>query len=73
MDSFALFEADLDQGPGNLAAHDDIVVGDHGADAAQVNRHGSVLDLGRDHRRRVFLLLCGRLRGRLGAGLIANR
>src|ERR1700719_1833111 len=34
-----LFESNLDQLPGNLAAHDDVVEGNDGADAPQVYRN----------------------------------
>ena len=34
-----LVEADLDELPGDLAAHEHVVVGDHRADAAQIDRN----------------------------------
>jgi len=39
-----LVEADLDELPGDLAAHEYVVVGDHRADAAQIDRNIMALD-----------------------------
>jgi hypothetical protein len=60
LDRLPLDEINLDQLAGNLAAHDHIVVGNDGADAAQIDRHvmahhGSRDDAHRHRRRR-----CGR-------------
>jgi len=39
-----LMEADLDELPGDLATHQHVVVGDHRADAAQIDRNIMALD-----------------------------
>ena len=54
MDRLALGEVDADDLALDLAAHDDGVVGDHGADAGQIDRHVMLSDCSGDdrHRRR---------------------
>ena len=53
LDRLSLREGDLDELAGDLAAHDHVVIGDHGTYAAQVDRHVVLEHRSRDDRHRL--------------------